>query len=89
MAVTPFVIVASPAVPVRSIPQLVSLARSSPEKLSIGHPGNGAAHHVTAALLLQKIGVQIPLVAYRGIAPAINDVIGGHIPIAIANAQPG
>jgi tripartite-type tricarboxylate transporter receptor subunit TctC len=85
MAVTPFVLVASPTTPAKSIADVIALAKSSPDKLSIGHPGNGTAHHITAALFLQKAGVQIPLVAYRGIAPAINDLLGGHISIAVAS----
>jgi tripartite-type tricarboxylate transporter receptor subunit TctC len=85
MALTPFVLVASPTAPAKSIADVISLAKSSPDKLSIGHSGNGTAHHVTAAFFLQKAGVHIPLVAYRGIAPAINDLLGGHIQIAVAS----
>jgi tripartite-type tricarboxylate transporter receptor subunit TctC len=85
MAMTPLVLVASPTAPVKSVAEIIALAKSSPDKLSIGHPGNGTAHHITAALFLQKAGVQIPLVAYRGIAPVINDLLGGHIPIAVAS----
>jgi tripartite-type tricarboxylate transporter receptor subunit TctC len=59
------------------------MAKSAPDKLSIGHGGNGTAMHLTAALFNQKAGTTVPLVAYRGTAPATNDVLGGHIALAV------
>jgi tripartite-type tricarboxylate transporter receptor subunit TctC len=68
---------------VASVADVIALAKSSPEKLSIGHGGNGTAMHLTAALFTQKAQVKIPLVAYRGSAPAANDLLGGHIALAV------
>ena len=83
LAEIPFVLAASPTVPVASVADVMALAKSSPEKLSIGHGGNGTAMHLTAALFTQKAQVKIPLVAYRGSAPAANDLLGGHIALAV------
>jgi tripartite-type tricarboxylate transporter receptor subunit TctC len=83
LAEIPFVLAASPTVPVASVADVIALAKSSPEKLSIGHGGNGTAMHLTAALFTQKAQVRIPLVAYRGSAPAANDLLGGHIALAV------
>jgi len=83
LAEIPFVLAASAAVPVASVADVIALAKSSPDKLSIGHGGNGTAMHLTAALFTQKAQVKIPLVAYRGSAPAANDLLGGHIALAV------
>lgn len=81
LAEIPFVLVAGPATPISSVSDI--LATPKTDKLSIGHGGNGTAMHLSAALFTQKAGVSIPLVAYRGTAPATNDVLGGHIPLAV------
>jgi tripartite-type tricarboxylate transporter receptor subunit TctC len=83
VAEIPFVLAASATVPVASVADVIALARASPEKLSIGHGGNGTAMHLTAALFTQKAQLKIPLVAYRGSAPAANDLLGGHIALAV------
>jgi tripartite-type tricarboxylate transporter receptor subunit TctC len=83
LAEIPFVLAASATVPVASVADVIALAKSSPEKLSIGHGGNGTAMHLTAALFTQKAQIKIPFVAYRGSAPAANDLLGGHIALAV------
>ena len=83
LSVIPFVLAASQTAPVQSVADVIALAKSDPGKLSIGHGGNGTAMHLTAALFTQRAQIKIPLVAYRGTAPATNDVLGGHIPLAV------
>jgi tripartite-type tricarboxylate transporter receptor subunit TctC len=83
VAKTAFVLAAWPNGPARSVAEVIAVAKSSPEKMAIGHGGNGTAMHLTAALFTQKAQVKVPLVAYRGPAPAANDVLGGHVPLAV------
>ena len=83
LAEIPFVLVAGPATSIGSVADVLAMAKTGPDKLSIGHGGNGTAMHLTAALFTQKAAVSIPLVAYRGTAPATNDVLGGHISLAV------
>ena len=83
LATTPFVLAASPGAPAKTVAEVIALAKSNPERLSIGHGGNGTAMHLTAALFNQKAGLRIPLVTYRGTGPAANDLLGGHIPLAV------
>jgi tripartite-type tricarboxylate transporter receptor subunit TctC len=83
VAKTAFVLAAWPNGPARSVAEVIAVAKSSPEKMAIGHGGNGTAMHLTAALFTQKAQVKVPLVAYRGTAPAANDVLGGHVPLAV------
>jgi tripartite-type tricarboxylate transporter receptor subunit TctC len=82
LAQIPFLLVSSQTGP-RSIAEVIAVAKSDSGKLSIGHGGNGTAMHLTAALFTQKAEVRVPLVAYRGTAPATNDLLGGHIPLAV------
>jgi tripartite-type tricarboxylate transporter receptor subunit TctC len=82
LAQIPFLLVSSQTGP-RSIAEVIAVAKSDSGKLSIGHGGNGTAMHLTAALFTQKAEARVPLVAYRGSAPATNDLLGGHIPLAV------
>lgn len=83
VAKTPFVVVAWPNGPAKSIAEVIAMAGTMPETIAMGHGGNGTAMHLTAALFIQKAQVKIPLVAYRGNAPTANDVLGGHVPLAV------
>jgi tripartite-type tricarboxylate transporter receptor subunit TctC len=82
LAQIPFLLVSSQTGP-RSVAEVIAVAKSDSGKLSIGHGGNGTAMHLTAALFTQKAEVRVPLVAYRGTAPATNDLLAGHIPLAV------
>jgi tripartite-type tricarboxylate transporter receptor subunit TctC len=83
LAKTPFVLAAWPGGPAKSIAEVIAVAKANPEAMSIGHGGNGTAMHLSAALFTQKAQVKIPLVAYRGTAPAASDLLGGHVPLAV------
>lgn len=83
LARIPFVLVASSESKLSSVAEVIALAKAQPDKLSIGHGGNGTAMHLTAALFAQKAGIKIQLIAYRGTAPATVDVLAGHIPLAV------
>ena len=82
LAEIPFVLVASQKSNFTSVAEVVAAAKTRSD-VSIGHGGNGTAMHLTSALFNQKAGVSIPLVAYRGTAPAAVDVLAGHIPLAV------
>ena len=83
LAVIPFVLVAAEKAPVNGVDSIVALSRGNPDALTIGHGGNGTAMHLSAALFTQMAGVKIPLVAYRGSGPVANDVLAGHIALAM------
>ena len=82
LAEIPFVLVASQKSSFSSVAEVIAAAKTRSD-VSIGHGGNGTAMHLTSALFNQKAGVSIPLVAYRGTAPAAVDVLAGHIPLAV------
>jgi tripartite-type tricarboxylate transporter receptor subunit TctC len=83
LAKIPFVLVASQDSKLSSVAEVIAAAKARPDKLSIGHGGNGTAMNMTAALFAQKAGIKLQFVAYRGNAPAALDVLDGHVPLAV------
>jgi tripartite-type tricarboxylate transporter receptor subunit TctC len=86
-----FGIVAGPAVDANDFKQFVAWLRAHPSQATFGVPSNGTIPHFTGSKLEQVLGVPMTRVAYRGSAPIINDLIGGHLPfgiVTIADAIP-
>jgi tripartite-type tricarboxylate transporter receptor subunit TctC len=77
----PQVLVVNAALPVHSIADLVRFAKSRPGGLSYGTSGAGTAQHLDAEMLKSVLGIPMTHVPYKGMAPALNDVAGGHIPM--------
>jgi tripartite-type tricarboxylate transporter receptor subunit TctC len=78
-------------VPVNSVEELIAYAKSRPDELSFGSSGVGSVFQMMGELFNQTAGVRIKHVPYRGVAPAMQDVISGHIPmtfISVSNAMP-
>ena len=78
-----FGLVVGPAVDARDFKGFVAWLKANRGKATFGVPSNGTIPHFTGAKLEQVLGVPMTRVAYRGSAPAINDLIGGHLPFAI------
>jgi tripartite-type tricarboxylate transporter receptor subunit TctC len=79
----PNVVVVNPGVPVKTIPELIAYAKANPGKLNMASSGNGSTIHVSGELFKMMTGITMVHVPYRGGAPALNDVIGGHVPLAV------
>jgi tripartite-type tricarboxylate transporter receptor subunit TctC len=75
-------LVVSGMLPVNSVPELIAYAKARPGELSYGSSGVGSVFHLMGELFNQTAGVKINHVPYRGVAPALQDVIAGHIPMA-------
>jgi tripartite-type tricarboxylate transporter receptor subunit TctC len=65
--------------PAKGVDDFIANARANPGKLSYASQGNGTTSHLTAVMFEQATGVQLLHVPYRGTAPAINDLMGGHV----------
>jgi len=81
----PFVMVSGPGFSGKTLADVVKLAKEDANKLTIGHGGNGTAMHLSSELFNHLAGVKIPLVPYKGSGPATQDVVAGHIPLAIVD----
>jgi len=73
--------VVNPALPVHSVADLVALANRTPGGLAYASNGHGGAGHLYAELLKSMTGVAMTHVPYKGLAPAFNDVVAGHVPL--------
>lgn len=86
LAVVGFAFVTHPALPARSLAELAALAKVEPGKLSFATPGAGTLNHLTGELYKSMTGAQaIAHLPYAGAGPALNDLIGGHVPLAVVN----
>lgn len=83
---SPSTLVVHPSLPVKSVRDLVAIARAKPGKLNYGSGGTGSTTHLAAELFKSMAKVNLVRVAYRGNAPAINDLIAGQIQVMFATA---
>lgn len=86
MASVPFVLVVNPSVPAKTLPELISLAKSQPGVLTYASTGNGSSPQLTAEMFKSQAQIDIRHVPYRGSAPALTDLISGQVTMMFANA---
>ena len=85
LALSPLLLSLHPSLPVRSVTDMIKLARAQPGQLSFGAGGTGTPPHMAGELFKQMAGVNMLYVPYKGEAPAITDIIGGQISMIFAN----
>lgn len=83
VAKSPLIVTMRPSFPAKSFEELIAYARQNPDKVNVGHPGNGTLGHITSELLQRSTGVKMTNVPYRGTAPLTTDLLGGQIDISI------
>ena len=88
LARVPFVLVVNPALPIQSVADLVKLAREKPGQIAFGTPGPGTFHHLNAEMFKSIFGLDLVHVPYKGSAPALNDLVGGHIQMMFCDVPP-
>lgn len=84
-ALNPIVLVVNPAVPARTLRELIDYGRANPDKIAYGSSGSGSPHHLAGELLKQMSGVPFLHVPYKGGAQAVTDVLGGQIPMVFSS----
>ena len=84
---TPTVLVVHPSLPVRTVKDLIALAKSKPGVLNYGSGAIGSSNHLAAELFNQMAGVRIVNILYKGTSAALTDVIGGRLEIMFAPAE--
>jgi tripartite-type tricarboxylate transporter receptor subunit TctC len=77
----PLVMVVNPALPAKTIAEFIAYAKANPGKVNMGSGGNGAPDHMSGELFKALAGVGILHVPYRGVAPAITDLLGGQVQV--------
>ncbi|MGA0034488.1 MAG: Bug family tripartite tricarboxylate transporter substrate binding protein [Burkholderiales bacterium] len=79
----PFMIAAHPSLPVKSVPELIALAKSKPGSISYGTPGTASTNHLGGALLEHLAGIKLLHVPFKGSGPATNATLGGQVNFVI------
>ncbi|HEV7390610.1 MAG TPA: tripartite tricarboxylate transporter substrate binding protein [Burkholderiales bacterium] len=82
LASAPLMLVVHPAVPVRSVSELIAYAKGRPNQLTYASSGNGGPQHLAGELFKYMAGVEVLHVPYKGGAPAITDLLGGQVQLA-------
>jgi tripartite-type tricarboxylate transporter receptor subunit TctC len=81
----PFVLAVNKDVPVKSLPEFIDYVRKAPQPLSYASAGIGSLNHLSMALFLKLAGIDMIHVPYKGNAPAMSDVVAGHVPAIFTN----
>jgi tripartite-type tricarboxylate transporter receptor subunit TctC len=85
MTKSPMIVVVHPSLPVRSIKELVALARKRPGELNYGSSGTGGSNHLATELFARAANIRIVHVPYKSIGPAIVDLLGGNVQLVITS----
>ena len=86
LATTPMLLAASVSQPFKTLPELIAAAKAAPGKLSFASGGNGTPPHLSGAIFMEKAGVQMVHVPYKGSGPALVDVMAGQVTLIIDTA---
>lgn len=96
MARGPLLVVVHPSLPVKNIRELIALAKARPGQINYGSTGTGGHNHLATELFRRMAGINIVHVPYKGVAPALTDLMGGHtqlvmtsLPSAMTQVQAG
>ena len=83
VATAPLMVTVHPALPVKSVPDLIRLAKAKPKQLLYASNGTGSFSHLTSEMFSQAAGITMVHVPYKGGTPAVIDTVGGHTQVAI------
>ena len=84
LATSPNVLVVHPSVPAKTFRELIAYAKSNPGKLNFSSPGSGSGAHLAGELLNVEAGIKAVHVPYKGMAPAVSDLVGGQVQMMFA-----
>ena len=84
----PIAVAVHSALPVKSVQELVAYAKANPGKLSFAHSGTGSGQHMSGELLKKMAGIDIVHIPYKGGGPAVQDLVGGQVPMGVLGSTP-
>ena len=88
VASMPVALIANPSFPAKSVADAIALAKKQPGKINLGTSALGTGGYMTAELFKSAAGVDVAIIPYKGSAPVINDLLGGHVPVAFSVLPP-
>jgi tripartite-type tricarboxylate transporter receptor subunit TctC len=84
----PLAVAVHASVPAKTVQELVAYAKANPGKISFAHSGTGSGQHMSGELLKKMAGIDIVHVPYKGGGPAVQDLVGGHVPMGVLGSTP-
>jgi tripartite-type tricarboxylate transporter receptor subunit TctC len=84
----PVALLANPSFPAKSIAEFIAMAKKDPGKFNLGTSALGTGGYMCAELFKAEAGVNVAIIPYKGTAPVMNDLLGGHVPIAFGVLPP-
>ena len=88
VASMPVALLANPSFPAKTVADVIALAKKDPGKLNLGTAPVGTGGYMSAEQFKADAGVDVAIIPYKGSAPAMNDLLGGHVPIAFSVLPP-
>ncbi|MGA8969033.1 MAG: tripartite tricarboxylate transporter substrate binding protein [Pseudolabrys sp.] len=88
VASMPVALLANPSFPAKSISDVIAMAKAQPGKLNLGTSALGTGGYMCAELFKAEAGVDMAIIPYKGSAPVMNDLLGGHVPVAFSVLPP-
>ena len=88
VASMPVALLAHPSFPAKSIAEFIDMARKAPGKFNLGTSAVGTGGYMCAELFKAEAGIDVAIIPYKGTAPVMNDLLGGHVPIAFGVLPP-
>jgi tripartite-type tricarboxylate transporter receptor subunit TctC len=85
IAVVPFFLVVNPTLPAQNLAEFIALARAKPDHITYASSGSGSINHLLGEMLNRETGIRLVHVPYKGVAPALTDLIGGQVDAAFAS----
>lgn len=85
LAGAPYILAVHPSLPVKSVKQLIALAKARPGELNHASGGSGTGPHLAMEVFMQRTGIKIVHITYKGGGPALNDFIAGHTQVYMGN----
>ena len=88
VAAMPVALIAHPSFPAKSVADAIGLAKKQPGKINLGTSALGTGGYMTAEHFKSEAGIDVAIIPYKGSAPVINDLLGGHVPVAFSVLPP-
>jgi tripartite-type tricarboxylate transporter receptor subunit TctC len=88
IAMVPLLLVTNPAIPVNSVSDLIALAKAKPGQLTFASYGSGSPAHLAGELFKSMTGVDMLHIPYKGSAPALSDIVAGHVALSFSSMSP-
>ena len=84
----PIAVAVHSSLPVKNVQELIAYAKANPGKLSFAHSGTGSGQHMSGELLKKMAGIDMVHVPYKGGGPAVQDLVGGQVPVGVLGSTP-